>query len=115
MTSYYIEYTDLEWQKQQYILNSEKDIVLEELQEEAEENRAKYPNRLLDFCGKEIFCKDATWQEIIVDLYSLDYDPNDWKTEKEKKAQLLYAVDNFAEEKAEEKINEAFKRFEIEI
>jgi len=119
-----IDWQDLSYEKQQDILDTLKVQFNEELKQEAEENRKKYPNR-------EIYFDDYTkkpgetlpvyttyekvdWRIIIVDLYSLSFNPHDWSDER-RQGQLEYTIEEFCDEKAHEKIANHFRQFTVEI
>lgn len=94
-----IYFNDLSFEKQEELREELKTTWLENLYEEAKENRAKYPEY-----------EKLTDDEILNDLYDfMDEETiKSWKEQGKYEEMLKFDVESFAEEKADDDINTEF-------
>jgi len=97
-----ISYEDLSFDKQQEMIKEIKDMLIPEWKIEAESKKNMEP-----YCNMK-------WQEIYCRIYAIDWQL--WETDEEaKKFDWEFAVDQEAEEIAEEKCNEGMKHLQTEV
>lgn len=128
MASRYFElyWSDLSYEKQQEMITSVKESLLEDLKEEG---KAKLKSQLVNRTGKtnEVFWKEwqaehkATDEQMILvalnELYDFEDVTEDWDWIKEGQnyKSIEYDLDTFAEEKAEEACQKGIRHMEIEV
>ena len=107
MRYFNVYWTDLDCTKQQELIDEIKVDLIEGYKNEAE--NGKFGKNF----GRDEY-KDMTWQEAVCREYAIDFSL--WETDEEaKKFDWEFAVEQHAEEEAEEKCSEAFKNLKIEV
>jgi hypothetical protein len=106
MRYFEITFNDLSWEKKEELIQEIKRDLLEQAEQEGKEFLNKKWNEP----------KPKDWKEAYIRIYGIDYDVwSEYERGESVAPNWDFILDRYLEEKAEEKLYQAFKYLEVEV